>query len=162
MTIIDDAIGLEERARSYYADAAGKANDPSGRRILDLLAEEESHHAEALRRLKAGKSGKIGSSSLLNDVKGLVEGAVKEGKDTISFDASLRDILRKAMEIEQATKKFYEEKGAVATDPKERGLFGVLAKQELGHYLLVSGLAEYFDRPAEWVESAEFGLQEEY
>jgi hypothetical protein len=48
------------------------------------------------------------------------------------------------------------------TDPREKELFGILATQELGHYLLVSSLAEYFDRPAEWVESAEFGLREEY
>lgn len=162
MTIINDAIELENRAQSYYAESARKVTDPSGVRILELLAKEETRHAEALRRLKAGKSGKIGSSSLLNDVKGLVEGTVKEGKNAISADASLRDILQHAMEIEQATKKFYEEKGAAVTDPREKELFEVLATQELGHYLLVSSLAEYFDRPAEWVESAEFGLREEY
>lgn len=162
MTIINDAIELEERARSYYADAAEKVNDPSGKRILDLLAKEEERHAQVLEKMKTGDYGELGSSSLISEVKGLVEGAVKEGKDAISSDASLYGILQKAMEIEQATKSFYEGNESTAADPKEKELFGLLSKQELGHYLLVSSLAEYFNRPAEWVESAEFGLRPEY
>ena len=66
------------------------------------------------------------------------------------------------MEIEQATKHFYEEKAASLADDKIKDLFNKLATQEASHYLLVSSLAEYFNRPAEWVESAEFGLRPEY
>jgi len=162
MTIIDDAIELENRAQSYYAGAAERVTDPSGRRILELLRAEEERHAEVLTRMKGGDYEVLGSSSLLSEVKGLVEGAVKDGKGAISSDTSLRGILQKAMEIERATRSFYEEKGSATGDPKEKELFSLLAEQELGHYLIVSSLAEYFDRPAEWVESAEFGLRPEY
>jgi len=162
MTIIDDAIELEKWAERYYTNGAELVTDPSGKRILELLAKEEVRHAQVLAKIKEKDHGELGSSSLISEVKGLIEGAVKEEKDAISSDASLRDVLHKAMEIEQATKKFYEEKGSATGDPKEKDLFGILAKQELGHYLLVGSLVEYFDRPAEWVESAEFGLREEY
>ena len=37
-----------------------------------------------------------------------------------------------------------------------------LAQIEKGHFLFVSSLVDYYDRPTEWVESAEFGLREEY
>ena len=87
---------------------------------------------------------------------------MREGKNMISSDGTLREILQKAMEIEQATKRFYEEKAISADDDKVKDLFTKLARQETSHYLLVSSLAEYFDRPAEWVESAEFGLRPEY
>jgi len=162
MTIIDEAIKLEKRAQVYYTESAGKVTDPSGKRILDLLAKDEQRHAQALEKMKTGDYGEVGGTSLLTEVKGLIEGAVKAGKDAISSDSSLREILQKAMEIEQATKKFYESKGEATSDPQEKELFGLLAKQELGHYLIVSSLAEYFDRPVEWVESAEFGLRPEY
>ena len=162
MTIIDDAIELEERARSYYAESKEKVSDPSGKKILELLATEEERHAQILAGMRTGDYGKLGSSSLVSEVKGLVEGAVNQGNNAISSDASLRGILQQAMEIEQATKKFYEEKGKTAADPEEVELFFHLATQELEHYLLVSSLAEYFDRPREWVESAEFGLRPEY
>jgi len=80
----------------------------------------------------------------------------------VSSDGSLREILQKAMEIEQATKRFYEEKAASTDDEKVKYLFSKLARQEASYYLLVSSLAEYFDLTAEWVESAEFGLRPEY
>jgi len=162
MTILDDAIGLEERARAYYAEAAGRVTDPSGKKILTLLVNEEKQHAEILTKMKAGSYGELAGSTLLQDIRGLVEGAVKEGKDAISSDGTLREILQKAMETEQATKRFYEEKAASTDDEKVKDLFSKLARQEASHYLLVSSLAEYFDRPAEWVESAEFGLRPEY
>ena len=162
MTILDDAIGLEERARTYYAEAAERVTDPSGKKILTLLVNEEKRHAELLGKMKDGLHGELADSPLLQDVRGLVEGAVKEGKNAISSDGTLREILQKAMEIEQATKRFYEEKAVSADDDKVKDLFTKLAKQETSHYLLVSSLAEYFDRPAEWVESAEFGLRSEY
>ena len=162
MTVIDDAIGMEERALTYYQEAAERVTDPSAKEILYLLAKEEKQHAEALKKMKTGEYGEFVSSSLLSAVRSLVEGALKDGEDTISSDGSLREILQKAMETEQATKRFYEEKGESASDPKVKELFATLTKQELEHYLIVSSLAEYFDRPAEWVESAEFGLRPEY
>lgn len=162
MTILDDAIGLEERARTYYTEAASRVIDPSGKKILNLLANEEAKHASILAEMKGGSYGKLAGSTLANEVRHLVEGTVKEGKDAISTDSSLREILQKAMEIESATKQFYKEKGSTASDPKEKELFAFLAKQETIHSRLVSSLSEYFDRPAEWVESAEFGLRQEY
>ena len=80
----------------------------------------------------------------------------------VSSDSSLRGVLQEAMETEQATKRFYEQKAASADDEKVKNFFSKLARQETSHYLLGSSLTEYFDRPAEWVESAEFGLRPEY
>jgi rubrerythrin len=162
MTIIEDAIEMENRAKNFYQESALRITDPSSKKILQLLADEEARHAKALSEMKAGQFNVVGKSSLLSEVKGLVEGAVEQGKDVISDDSSLRDILKKAMEIEQATKQFYERKADSASDSKQKELFQELSMQELSHYLLVSSLSEYFDRPAEWVESAEFGLRPEY
>ncbi len=162
MTIVDDAIVLEERSQGYYKEAAGRVTDPSARKILELLAKEEERHIAFLSAMNQGAYGQLTGSSLITAVRGLVEGAVKEGRDTISTDASLREILRQATEIERTTRRFYAEKAAAATDEKHKELFNLLAEQETGHYLMVSGLVEYFDRPAEWVESAEFGLRPEY
>jgi len=162
MTIIDEAIRLEERSLTYYREAAERVTDPSGKKILELLAQEEERHITFLSEMKQGRYGPLTGSSLIAAVRGLVEGAVKEGRDAIFSDASLRDILQKAMEIEQATRRSYKEKCATAADERQKELFKLLAEQEAGHYLMVSSLAEYFDRPREWVESAEFGLRPEY
>ena len=162
MSVLDDAILLEERARTYYGKAQGRVGDPSAKKILELLADEEKKHAAALAAMKSGEVGRLEASPLLPKVQGLVEGAVNEGRSSISTDASMRDVLQRAMTIEQTTERFYREHVQTADNEKLRELFEVLAAQEAEHYLLVSLLAEYFDRPAEWVESAEFGLRSEY
>jgi len=112
--------------------------------------------------MKHGTYGALKTSLLPKQVLGLVEGAVKKGQNAISTDASMKEIFQKAMEIERTTERFYKEHAQAAEDAKLRGLFEYLAAREAEHYLLVSSLAEYFDRPAEWVESAEFGLRAEY
>ena len=100
MTILDDAIGLEERARTYYAQAAEKVTNPSGKKILTLLVNERKRHAEPPGKMKDGLHGEHAHSNLLRDVRGLVEGVAKERKNVIFSDSSLREILQKAMEIE--------------------------------------------------------------
>ncbi len=163
MAVLEEAIERERRARAYYDEARGRLTDPSAREILGLLAAEEAKHEKALEAMRAGAEQPLGPSRLLVEARGLVEGAMKGGRSAISTDASMRDCLEKAMEIEQATRRFYLEQSTVVVQVGLRELFVRLAAQEETHYLLVSSLAEYFERPREWVESAEFGLRpEEY
>lgn len=162
MSVLDDAIALEERAWKSYTEAGKRVSDPSGKEILGLLAEEERKHTQILEEMKNGTYSELKGPPLLKEVRGLVEGAVEDGQARIFADASMRDILQQAMEIERTTERFYKEHAQAAEDAKLRELFEYLATREAEHYLLVSSLAEYFDRPAEWVESAEFGLRAEY
>jgi rubrerythrin len=162
MSVLDDAMTLERRAMKHYGDAKKRVNDPGAVKVLELLADEERKHAEALEAMKGGRYKAVEFPSLLQKVRGFVEGAVEGGRATISTDASLRDVLHRAMEIEQATEKFYNDHAQTAEDENVQSLFAALAFREQEHYLLVSSLSEYFNRPSEWVESAEFGLRPEY
>ena len=49
-----------------------------------------------------------------------------------------------------------------ATDEKDKEIFRFLIKEEENHYLILEDMASHMGRPEEWVESAEFGLREEY
>ena len=158
--LIDEAIALEERAETNYRGAAETTSDPSAARILTLLADEEAQHANALRTMNVGTVQ--ASTSLIDAAKDWIGGVIEGGAGTISTDTALLGALRSAMEIERATEAFYRER-AEAADRQEIGvLFERLAGIEKGHYLFVSSLIEYYDRPNEWVESAEFGLRDEY
>ncbi len=158
--MIDEAIALEERAETNYRAAAETTSDPSAEKILTLLADEEASHADALRTMNAGSIQ--AGSSLIDAAMDWIGGVIEGGVGSISTDAALRDVLQQAMEIERATETFYRERGAVSEESEIRVLFDRLATIEKGHFLFVSSLAEYYDRPAEWVESAEFGLRPEY
>jgi len=160
MSLIEDAIALERNAETTYRSAAAHTGDASARQILELLADEECRHAETLAAWDRGSQPEEVEVSLRAEVRGAIEGAgPREG--TLFEDSTMRDVLQRAMEVERATQHFYEERAAAAEGGLQ-ALFGRLAEREREHYLLVSSLSEYFDRPVEWVESAEFGLRPEY
>ena len=160
MGLIDEAIALEERAETNYRSAAETTSDIGAGHILNLLADEEARHSQALRLMNVGLVGN--SDSLIAAAKDWIGGRTEGAGGAISTDTGLHDVLQRALEIERATETFYREQGEATDDPSIKDLFGRLAALEQMHYLFVSSLVEYFDRPAEWIESAEFGLRDEY
>jgi len=160
MGLIDEAIALEERAETNYRSAAETTSDVGAGHVLTLLADEEAKHSQALRLMNVGSVGN--SDSLVAAAKDWIGGSIEGAGGAISTDTGLLDVLRRALEIERATETFYRERGETVEDPSIKELFRRLASLEKVHFLFVSSLVEYFDRPNEWVESAEFGLRDEY
>ena len=160
MGIIDDAVALETKAEAAYRSAAAETCDAGAKRILILLADEERAHAAALREMEVEDAIKV--PNLLEAAKTWVRGAIEGGALTLSPDASLRQVLQRAMEIEQATETFYREQAAATDDRRLVALLSTLADAECNLFAFVSSLVEYYDRPNEWVENAEFGLRPEY
>jgi len=164
MGILDEAIALEERAQTMYLEASRKMTDPGATMLTELLADEEEKHAAALREMARDGEMPEGLSlpSLLDEVRELIAVAAEGSGPTLFSDSSMREVLQRAMGVEQDMQRFYTQRAAEAEDPQLKELFTWLAEREQEHFLLASSLHEYFDRPAEWVESAEFGLRPEY
>ena len=159
-SIIEQAIHLEEAARDNYREAAQATSDPSAAKILEFLADEEDGHAKSLRAMTDVSVEK--GSDVLQSAKDWIRGVVEGGATAISSDAGLLSSLRRALTIEQTTESFYRDHANTAEDVSVKELFAQLADVEKQHFLLVGSLVEYFDRPNEWVESAEFGLRNDY
>lgn len=160
-SIIDQAIHLEESAENHYRTASQRTTDPGAARILELLADQEAEHARVLREME-GESPLGGEVDILEQANAWVQGAVEGAQTAISQDAGLLDVLNRAMDIEHRTETFYQEQAQRVDDPAVTALFSRLAKAERKHYLFVGSLVEYFNRPSEWVEDAEFGMRAEY
>ena len=159
-SVIEQAIHLETTAEANYREAARKTTDLNAGKILELLADEECEHAKILRGMSGVRD--LEDSDVVEKAKTWVRGVVEGGLPTISSDADLLVVLRRAMDIEQMTEAFYRESGSEAEDEDIESLFGRLADIEKEHFLFVGSLVEYFDRPNEWIENAEFGLRDEY
>ena len=159
-SVIKQAIHLETTAEANYREAARKTSDPSAGKILELLADEESEHAKILRGMS--DVADLENSNVVDKATTWIRGVIEGGLPTISSDVDLLEVLRRAMGIEQMTEAFYREQGSEAEDEDIESLFGRLADIEKAHFLFVGSLVEYFDRPNEWIENAEFGLRDEY
>ena len=159
-SIIEQAIHLEVTAEANYREAANTTSDPSAGTILEFLADEEASHARTLRGMSGVEN--LENFSVIEKARTWIRGVVEGGMPAISPDVDLLDVLRQAMDIEQMTEAFYRKAGGEAEDVDVKALFGRLADIEKSHFLFVGSLVEYFNRPNEWIESAEFGLRDEY
>lgn len=159
-SIVEQAIQLEMGAEESYRKASQATSDPSARKILGLLADEEARHARVLQSMEDPTL--LDHQELLTQVSTWICESVEGGAQAISSDAELPAVLRQAMVLEQKTERFYREKAFEAEDEKVRELFITLAAMENTHFALIGSWIEYFDRPKEWIENAEFGLREEY
>lgn len=159
-SLIEQAIHLETTAEESYRKAAQATGDPSAGRILALLADEEAQHAQMLRTMTTASDIEV--PDLLQSARSWIRGVVEGGALAISPEAGLLDVLQRAMTIEQTTEAFYRKHAETAEGDSIRQLFTNLADTEQTHFLLVGSLVEYFNRPSEWVESAEFGERDEY
>ncbi len=160
MTLIDEAVQLEQRAENTYRGAQQETSDPGAQRILGLLADEEAKHAQLL--LEMGEASEVPGTNLVQEARGWVEDNVEGGSMAISPDASLVDVLRRGMDVERTTEKFYRDHVSETGDERRAALFERLADREREHFQFLSSLVEYYNRPNEWVEDAEFGVRSEY
>jgi len=159
-TIIDQAIQLETKAEANYREAAQTTSDSTAGKILGLLADEEARHADVLRGMR--NVDDLEGTNLLIQSKKWIHGVVEGGALMISSDANLLAVLRRGMELEKLTEAFYRENAVVTDDAKADALFTTLANIEKSHFLLIGSWIEYFDRPNEWIENAEFGVRDDY
>jgi len=159
-SIIEQAIQLELAAEKAYRESARTCSDPSAARILALLADEEEGHAESLREMRVPHAAD--APDIFQEARTWIRGVVEGAAAMISPDEGLLDVLRRSMMIEQKTESFYREHADSAEGEPLSQLFAYLADAERQHFLLVSSLVDYFNRPNEWVESPEFGLRDEY
>lgn len=159
-SIIDRAIELEVKAETNYREAARATSDPAAGKILGLLATEEARHADVLKGMR--NVADLENTELRTQSKKWIDGVVEGGGDFISTDPGLLAVLRQAMELEKLTEAFYHEQAAASADEKAGTLFATLANMEKSHFLLIGSWVEYFNRPSEWIESAEFGVRDEY
>ena len=72
------------------------------------------------------------------------------------------DAYKLALAKEKESIDLYEKMGAEADSAGEKRLFEFLVEQEKLHYNMFQDLIEHVIKAEQWVESAEFGLREDY
>lgn len=67
-----------------------------------------------------------------------------------------------AVDIEEKSIKLYQDMLKEADNDKDKELLKFLINEENQHLILFEEFVKMVSRPEEWVESAEFGLREDY
>ncbi len=162
---IKTALDYETRIRDIYREAAKKISDPRGKKILQLLGDDEQLHIEyLLDRLELwGKTGKLSDKKLESSIPSIE--TIQKGVEKIKSHVSKEnrrgeiEILSKALKAEVETSNFYERMVNELSDEGQR-MFARFLEIEENHISAVQFELDYITKTGYWFDFKEFDMEE--
>ncbi len=161
MNSLEFAIQMELEGRRYYLEQAELSRQEELKTIFLILADAEQKHAELLLQRQREEELKLQEYSIVETSNSFFH-SLESFKPDLPRALKQLDVYRFAADQEQKSIDLYQGMLEQAKDPGDRELFQFLIKQETEHLHLFEDLVILLTRPEEWVESAEFGIREEY
>jgi len=145
------ALGVqkERAAREFYVQAAAKTTVPVGKRMLKLLADEETKHEELLASWSAAGACPIEMAFSEAGRELLVRGKTKVAGETKPQTGDL-EAIGIGQEMERKAIAFYADAAAGAADQASKDLLRRLEGEEKKHLALLADLYEYMKDPSLW------------
>ncbi len=154
MDMFEFSIQMEKDAEALYRKMADGAPVAGIKKVLLMLADDESRHRVAIEQLQK-KLSVTPAEGVALDIKTVFD-EMKQDENTVKISVEAVDDYQKALDIEKKGIEFYKEKFATAEDEASAKLFKVLMRQETYHYKTVENLLDMVQKPQWWVENAEF------
>jgi rubrerythrin len=153
LPVLRQAIAVEQKARSFYLEAANTVNKSKGAAMFRSLADEEARHEQVLWRQSdalAQGAGWILPASMNQGSIDLIALFFPEGGDplpsSIPLDADDLDALLFALGLENNSLNLYYELAQSAHDPTGQRIFEYLAAEDRAHLDLLMLNHEYITR----------------
>ncbi len=161
MNSFEFAIKMEHDGEKYYMEQAKINKDNSLNTVFIMLAKDEKNHARIFQNKLNQLSYELKDNNTLSEFKNVFKG-IKNFKNEIKKIPNQLDLYRGALDKEKQSIELYKKFLSEATDDKEKKLFEYLIKQEENHFAILEELVLLINRSDDWVESAEFGIREEF
>ena len=161
MDVLQFALDMELEGERYYNSQAAMFAKTPLKAVFDLLAKDEAKHADILRSKMDGTPYELKADAQLTNRQSLFSG-LKDYKPLVEELPDQATLYHAALDIEQRSITLYTELHAKAADEKTKALFDFLVQEETRHHQILDDMFRFVNRPNEWVESAEFGVREEY
>lgn len=161
MRSIEFAIKMELDGEQYYMEQAEKHKNTNLHTVFLTLAKDERKHANILKDRLNKLTPELSDTTSYTEYKNIFEQA-EDFYSSIKETLEPVDVYLLAMEKEQEAIDLYREMLSEASNEQDKAIFEFLIKEEETHYAILEDIVSHVSRPIEWVESAEFGLREEY
>ena len=161
---IRTSIVYETKVRDVYAEAVYAAPNDEGRRLFQLMADEEQHHLDYLEaKLRQwGEDGVVTADGLTTAVPSgeAIERGADKLRDTVGGKPGTVELqfLRKAHGVERETSEFYRRMVDELPD-EAKGLFRRFMEIEEGHLALVQAQIDQALGTGYWFDVREFNLE---
>lgn len=161
---IKTAIDFENKVRDVYTEAVRTSEHESGRRLFQLMADEEQHHVDYLEHAlkKWQEIGELSIEGLKTAVPS--SASIASGVARLKTELGERpsgaelDHLKKAYAVETETSGFYRRMADELPD-EARKLFSRFLDIEEGHLAIVQAQIDHVSGTGYWFDVREFNLE---
>ena len=160
MDIFEFAIQMERDGQDFYHQLASKATHTSIKNILNMLADDEFKHQEAIEKARTS-SFVMPETGVLDHAKNVFR-QMQDFGGQFDFSGDEEALYRQAMELENKSIAFYKDKADQVSTPEQKALFLKLVEEEKKHFTLLNNLVNFVAAPKNWLEDAEFERLDEY
>ncbi len=150
------AIQMEIDGKEYYLKASQESSNELGKKLLQSLSAEEDTHRrkfeEIYRAIRSQKAWPVtdfqpdGGKKL----RTIFARATEEMVSNTKAPTTELDAVQTAMDMENKTYDFYQNRGKDAIYDAERDFYETLAAEEREHHLILLDYYEYLKDPAGW------------
>lgn len=161
MKSLEFAIQMELDGEKYYLEQAEKNKGNNLNVVFVMLAEDERMHAKILRQNFDKESFELKEEHSITEYENVFK-SVGDFKDKLKSDPGQLDAYRLALKKEEESIELYKDMLENAVSDIDRELFEFLIKEETMHYRIIDDIIAHLIRAEEWVESAEFGIRDDY
>jgi len=160
---IQTAIAYETKVSEAYAQAAGRVQDPAGRRIFEVLTEEEKGHLAYLNHKleQLRQTGHVTPDALETAIPSrqkieAAEQSLQAKMAAIDPDNDLQ-MLEQALNLEVETSNFYKQM-VRELPPEGQKFFARFVEIEEGHVAIVQAEMDHIAKSGYWFNFREVDL----
>jgi rubrerythrin len=161
---IRTSIEYETRVRDTYAEAVSGVDSPEGKRLFQLMMDEEQSHVDFLEAKmdQWSSDGTVTADGLTTAVppSEVIEQGIDRLRDKVGGKPGTVELqfLGKAHAVERETNDFYQ-RMVDELPPEARGLFQRFLEIEEGHLALVQAQIDQASGSGYWFDVREFTLE---
>ncbi|MDA8413784.1 MAG: ferritin family protein [Desulfobacteraceae bacterium] len=155
MNIFDFAEKMELDGKKYYEKLAAETPVAGLATIFTRLAEDEQKHYDVIQGLRAGVSGNMPDSTVLEDSKNLFQDLMKDKTVLGGMKKDLDGYLH-AVKIEEDSVRFYEDAARKESSPETSALLLRIAAEEKKHLNIMENLYDFVLKPEYFLAWREF------
>ncbi len=152
MNVYEFAMELETAGRNHYLKLVEETPSETGKRIFQVLADEELRHYQFLSEMSQKNQAVVDSDNVADAEKTFHE--MLETGDLQGYMLPM-DYYTQGILLEDKSIDFYREKARTEEDPAARIFFLKLYFEEKKHKLLLENIIEVIMEPQRKLESPE-------
>ena len=153
--VLETALGMERRGRTYYIEAAGRVNDPVMKSVCLSLAADEEEHERMIKQFYEALSKTEGWPQPPDDrippqsARARLDEIIGSTAGTIRADEEFLGVYEHALELEKKAFAYYKEGEESTDDPTLIKFFRFLWHVEQTHVQMLGVLVDATRQAAE-------------